>query len=512
MTKCIAVLFIILSIFVCFESGAKARMVYVSDESGLQAAVYSIASGDTINLAAGEYYLTQFLIFGGGISHVALVGVHRDSVFIIGPGMANHDYGMVPHLIAIMDARYIYISELTLSDVYYHPLIIQAEEGAFAPHLNRLHILNAGEQFIKVTSAEGLTSYCDSGLVENCTFEYTDRARWWYTNGVDILATADWIIRDNLFLRIRGPEGELCGPAILAWQNAIGTVVERNIFIECDFGISMGNSAGPGIYARDGETVYDNKDCIVRNNFIYRAGSGDVGITLNKARNAKVYNNTVILNGTFPWNIEYRFGATDAEIYYNLTDGPIFMRDAAAGAVMGNIDYAELSWFQNPEEGDLHLIEGTPAGEAGGTLPEVYDDIDGDARPLGSAPEVGADEFSSGSSIDGLAPKLPEKLHLQCYPNPFNRSTTITLDFGSYANVQPHSSCRIPAPAGFQMRISNINGGVIATLPIPQSGGLPAQSFTSVQWKPRASIPSGVYLITADFNGQTLTERIVYLK
>jgi outer membrane protein assembly factor BamA len=69
----------------------------------------------------------------------------------------------------------------------------------------------------------------------------------------------------------------------------------------------MGNSGGPGENARDGETVYDNQNAIIRNNFIYRAGDGDVGITVNKARNVKIYNNTVILNGTFPWNIEYRF-------------------------------------------------------------------------------------------------------------------------------------------------------------------------------------------------------------
>ena len=48
---------------------------------------------------------------------------------------------------------------------------------------------------------------------------------------------------------------------------------------------------------------------------IYRDGPGDVGITVNYARDVEVSHNTVILNGTFPWGaIEYRFGPTAATI------------------------------------------------------------------------------------------------------------------------------------------------------------------------------------------------------
>ncbi|MFP4458683.1 MAG: T9SS type A sorting domain-containing protein [Candidatus Zixiibacteriota bacterium] len=393
-----------------------ADLITISDEPGLQDAIWSIESGDTVFIENGDYHLTNFLGITGGVSNVAVIGESRDGVQIIGPGMANEDYGDVWHLFAIMNARYVYLADMTLREVYYHPIIVQSENGAWAPHFENLHIIDAGEQFIKVTAAAPPTTYCDSGIVENCHFEFTDRARHWYTNGVDILATEGWIIRNNLFERIRGPIGILAGPTILAWQNSIGTIVEGNVMIECDIGISMGNSGGPGDIAREGETVYDNQNPIVRNNFFYREGDGDVGITLNRCRNGKVYNNTVIQNGTFPWNIEYRFTETDCEIYCNLTDGPVFLRDGASGDVSGNIDYAELSWFSDASSGDLHILDATPPVDAGFTIAEVPYDIDGQSRPWGELPDVGADEYSLETEIEENVSN--KKKILQIYPNP----------------------------------------------------------------------------------------------
>ncbi len=398
-----------LVVAIIFPVLLSAAIIHIATEPELQAAVWSLSSNDTLMLSAGTYDLTWTLWLDGGLENVAIIGAGRDATTIRGPGMSVDDPD-VPHLIWVGDVRHLYIADLTLRDVYYHPIQISTGDGAFAPHIANVRIIDSGEQFIKVSTGIGMTAYCDSGIVENCVFEYTDRARWWYTNGVDILATGWWIIRDNLFLRIRGPVGELAGPAVLAWQNAIHTTVERNVFIECDFGISMGNSAGPGPYARDGETVYDNQNAIVFNNFIYRAESGDVGITLNRARDAEVHHNTIILNGTFPWNIEYRYGSTSAMIYNNLCDGAIFSRDGGAGALDGNIISAEESWFVNASEGNLHLISGTDAENAAVPIPgfTVDDDIDGEPRPYGSASDVGADEFMPGAIVRDISAETME--------------------------------------------------------------------------------------------------------
>ena len=118
--------------------------------------------------------------------------------------------------------------------------------------------------------------------------------------------------------------GQLAGPTVLFWRNSIGTIVERNLFVECDRPIALGLSSPQPSNARDGEATYDHQGGVIRNNMIYQpadAQTGDIGITVNYARDFKILHNTVIQNGTFPFGtIEYRFGVSNGEIRYNLTE------------------------------------------------------------------------------------------------------------------------------------------------------------------------------------------------
>jgi hypothetical protein len=232
--------------------------------------------------------------------------------------------------------------------------------------------------------------------VDCSLFEYTDRARSDYTNAVDVLAGADWTIRDNVFRNMRAPVGQLAGPAILMWRNSLDTVVERNQFVECDRAIALGPST-PDSNSRDGEATYDHQGGVIRNNFIYRASgaaTGDVGITVNYANDYEIHHNTVILNGTFSWTIEYRFSVSNGALAYNLTDGPILQRDGAQGTLTSNLTSAGPGWFVNAASGGLHLLPtATGAFDQAAPLADVTDDFDGDARPIGPAPDVGADEY-----------------------------------------------------------------------------------------------------------------------
>ncbi len=134
----------------------------------------------------------------------------------------------------------------------------------------------------------------------------------------------------------------------------------------------------------------------MRNNFIYRAGPGDVGITANYAANVQVLHNTVILNDTFAWAIEYRFASTNATVRYNLTDGPILARNGAQGALLGNLTDAAPGWFVNAQGADLHLTAAaTAAIDHAAPLAAVLDDFDGQTRPIGASPDVGADEYAA---------------------------------------------------------------------------------------------------------------------
>ncbi len=319
-------------------------VVTVGSTSELQSAVANLTSGTTILIEDGVYDLTNTLNIRG-VSDVAIRSASgsRDAVELRGRGMANSSYGAVPHVLAVYDASDVVIADLTLRDAYYHLIQIHGEEDADRVHLYNLHLIDAGEQFVKGSTAGNPGPYADGGIVECSLFEYTDRARSDYTNGVDVLAGSGWIIRDNVFRNIRAPEGQLAGPAVLMWRNSLDTIVERNLFIECDRAIALGLSPPDG-NSRDGNTTYDHQGGVIRNNMIYRQGPGDVGITVNYSGDVAIYHNTVIQNGTFPWGaIEYRFSSTSAVIANNLTDGPIWQRDGATAVTTGNVTNASAS-------------------------------------------------------------------------------------------------------------------------------------------------------------------------
>ncbi len=380
---------------------ATGTIVHVDTVAELQAAVADLTSGTTILVADGVYTLTNTLNIRN-VDNVALRGAsgNRDAVILRGRGMSNAAYGNVPHVVAIYAADDVLLADLTLRDAYFHLVQVHGEDGPQRPRFRNLHLIDSGEQFIKSSTNPAVNPrrYSDGGVVECSLFEYTDRARSDYTNAVDVLAGANWVIRDNVFRRIRAPLNQLAGPAILMWRNSLNTVVERNQFIECDRAIALGLSP-PDANARGGEATYDHQGGVIRNNFVYRAASsptGDVGITVNYALNYTIHHNTVILNDSFDWAIEYRFSASSGSLAYNLTDGAILQRDSAQGTLTGNRTNALPGWFVNPAAGDLHLTAlATAAIDLATPLAAVPDDYDDHPRSAGLAPDIGADEFGS---------------------------------------------------------------------------------------------------------------------
>jgi len=84
---------------------------------------------------------------------------------------------------------------------------------------------------------------------------------------VNILARKGWVIRDNVFRRIRSQAGP-AGPAILVWKNSRDTVIRRNLIIDSCRGIALGLSS-PNTCSRGGvNVVYDHQNGLVENNVI----------------------------------------------------------------------------------------------------------------------------------------------------------------------------------------------------------------------------------------------------
>jgi hypothetical protein len=368
------------------------RVVEVSTEAQLQDAIRWLTSGTTVVIAPGTYALTRTLAVKGPLADVVIRGStrSRDDVVLRGPGMTNPAFGDVESGIWVGgDVQRLTIANLTIRDVYFHPIIMNA--GPQAPRLYNLHLINGGQQLLKTNPADDGSGIND-GVIEYSVFEYAPNSRDWYANAIQVLAGHDWIIRNNLIKNIKAPHGEQAGPAVLAWFSASGTIVEGNTFINCQREISF------GLIQRTPRP--DHTGGIIRNNFIYRDASvedGDVAIGVFDSAQTKVLHNTIVVSGPYPNAIEYRFPqATGVLIANNLANRAITAREGATATVVGNYVEATPEMFVSPASGDLHLVStATAAINRASPAPDarVEDDWNGTPRSAGGAPDVGADEY-----------------------------------------------------------------------------------------------------------------------
>jgi hypothetical protein len=363
-------------------------IVRVSTERELQAAVRQLRSKMTIALAPGTYTLTSTLWIRGPLADVTIRGdsMNRDDVVLRGPGMTGPTDNVPFGIWTGGDVRGLMIANLTIRDVPSHPIILNP--GAQNPHIYNVRLVDAGEQFIKANPTRG-GGGVNNGVVEYSIMEYTRTAKSYYTNGVDVHAGANWIIRHNLFRNIVSADGRLAGPAILIWNRSSNTLAEGNTFLNCARGVAYGLEVKPG---------GDHSGGIIRNNFFYRSSSqrGDVGIIVSDSPGTQVLNNTVIVSGTYATPIEYRFEtSTGILLANNLLDGPIGRRNGATGIERGNYTGATASMFVNAAAGDLHLVETAHAAiDRGVAVQNVSDDWDARPRPRGAGYDIGASEYA----------------------------------------------------------------------------------------------------------------------
>ena len=380
------------------------NVVNVATEAQLRTAVAALASNTTILIAPGTYVLTTTLYVNGTFSNVALRGSsgNADDVVLAGPGMTNASYGNVPFGIWTGgNVQGITIANLTIRDVYYHPIIFNA--GTQSPRVYNVRLVNAGEQFIK-SNPDGNGGGVNNGVVEYAVIEYDTTSRDSYTNGVDVHTGRNWLIRHSLFRNIRAPQGQLAGPAILMWNGSSNSVAEGNTFINCQREIAF------GLIAR--VSPHDHAGGIVRNNFIYRSSSvaGDVAIGVFDSPNTQVLHNSALIGGTYANAVEYRFaGTTGGLIANNLFDAAIQGRDGAASTVSGNYTTATAAFFVNPGSGDLHLKPTASAAIDQAPLQaNCTTDWDGRTRPVGAAADTGASEYTLGET----PPDPPRNVHV----------------------------------------------------------------------------------------------------
>jgi hypothetical protein len=368
------------------------RVRTVRSVRDLQDAVRNASPDSVIVLEDGTYSLGATLeIRAPGVT---LRGRSADptKTVIRGQGMTNDRVG-----VAIgVGAPRVTVAHLSAGETRFHAIQVRGEAGASGVRVYGVRLFDTGQQLLKGSFApNGRTA--DEGVVECSTFEYSDHAPGSYTNGVDLIGTRDWVIRDNRFLRIRGPEQQRwsAGPAILVWGHSEGTIVERNVIVDCFRGIALG--LGPGVFAtpRGGPTDVDHRGGLVRQNVIVNLNPwADEGIEANAAPDVKVEFNSVLVEGRLSWSISIRFPQSSATVRNNLTSRGIVSRESGQVLPEGNVDGAASSWFVDPGSGNLRLVpEAVSAIDAGVPVSDLAEDFDGLPRTVGERPDPGAFEY-----------------------------------------------------------------------------------------------------------------------
>jgi hypothetical protein len=382
------------------------RIVNVATEPQLQSAMGNLQHGDTLLLAEGTYNLTSSLYVNGRHNVTVRGSAGSTNVVLAGRGMNNANHGGVPFGIW-SNSTNTTVAHLTIRDTWDNEIIFNA--GAQSPRVYCVRLLNAGSQFIKSNPTDvnaGLG--VNNGVVEYCWFEYTGSppndhgSGVGYFNGISAHAAQNWIVRGNLFKNLHNPDGTAYpwNPAVLFWRHSAGTVTEQNTFINVDRAVA---------YGLDNSTPYrDHAGGVIRNNFVYlapglmsasRKAGSDGSIIVWNSPGTQVDHNTVLLNGNEFYAVQLRFqSSSNCAARNNLADAPVHLRDSATATLNGNLSTAAPGMFVNAVAGDLHLVAtATNAIDKAAALGTITNDFDGELRPKGASPDVGADEFTTNA-------------------------------------------------------------------------------------------------------------------
>lgn len=363
----------------------QAAQIEVSTAVELSNAVGNSATGDIILLENGVYDLMDSGTIVVRTRALTIQGKRGDRSAVVVQGWGMAAGGHNGFWVAADDVT---IANLTIQNVGYH--CIQTDVDVDRLTVRNCILKDAGEQLLKVPTVAG-ADYSDDGLVQGCLFTYSAGVGpQYYIGGIDVHHGKGWTVQDNRFQYIRSPESSIAEHAIHFWNDSRDTLVERNWIFDCDRGIGFGLGDSP------------HTGGIIRNNMIAHDGSplpdggpgqNDVGIGLESASGARVYNNTVFFLHSYN-AIEYRFSATTSVVIANnLTNRPIQQRNEATATLYTNLTQAQADWFVDVQTGDLHLVSAVPdVMDRSTAIDPLADDFDRDPRPQGSGADIGADE------------------------------------------------------------------------------------------------------------------------
>ncbi|MFC1717989.1 GDSL-type esterase/lipase family protein [Candidatus Poribacteria bacterium] len=370
-------------------------VIHVDSVEGLFQAVENVKPGSTIMVADGHYKMPRYLDIH--TDNVTLRGKsgNREKVIIDGVDSRHGE------IIGISRCSGVTIADLTIQNIMWNGFKINSNTNVQNVTIYNCIIHNIWQRGIKgvgVPWEERENMRPRNCRVQYCLF-YNDRAKRFsddpkdtpenfngdYIGGMDIMYPRNWVISDNVFIGIQGRTRSARG-AIFMWHDAEDCIIERNIIVDCDTGIALGNSH------RKPETRIHCTRFTVRNNFVTRAPES--GILADYTQDCKIINNTVHdPNNRLRRLIRVVHDNDGLLIANNLLSGPEIRRESASHITYRqNLERDMTSFFVDPDGGNLHLKE--PVADIVDQaipLEEITEDIDG--QPRSETPDIGADEF-----------------------------------------------------------------------------------------------------------------------
>lgn len=376
------------------------QTVRVADPRELHAAAAKAAPGDTILLSPGRYRLARRLEIRTDRLTVRGASGKREEVILDGDGIGE--------LVAFTRCAEVRVADLTIENVRWNGFKINSETGVQQLTIENCVIHNVWQRGVKgvIVPEKNRAVLRPTGcMIRHCLF-YNDRPKQFsddpadkpgrrfdgnYIGAIDVMYPKEWEISDNVFMNIQGRTREGRG-AVFLWHEAEDCVVERNVIVDCDKGICLGNAFLP----KDRGVRLHARRCVVRNNFITRAP--EAGILAAHTAGCRIVNNTVHEPKSRLRRLVRILGATgELLVADNILSGPPPRVETASGVTLKNNLIRDMTAaFADPAKGNLHLkkphrdIVDRAAKRAAVTL-----DIDRQQR--GPKPDIGADEFGERS-------------------------------------------------------------------------------------------------------------------
>lgn len=380
------------------------NVVYVSTVSELQHAAATAEPYTTIIIAEGTYQLNFTILLDK--EGMTLMGAtpNREDVVLLGNGFRG-ERGRDPRTALQIYSPNVTVANLTIKDFSLQGIAVQGWEDP-TPH--NVHIYNVGfidigQHNFKVNKKDdrphpenGIIEYCYFNQIQDIDPNRNDSTGVGnYVGAIDAHKIKNWIIRDNIILNNRGGSGGGDG-GIFVWMDSIGTIIERNLLIGNNKGISIGNW-----HLANEENFWHHTGGVVRNNFIVlnQPQGYVVGMEIAKVNGLKVYNNTIAhFDANYFRGIRYLHEDNVLEIKNNIVRGKL--SDEGSAELKDNATSVPDTWFRDFANGDLRLTkEGFQAirsllddDEPDFVPPEVTDDFFGNARK--GRHEIGAHQLT----------------------------------------------------------------------------------------------------------------------